>query len=189
LELEATPSLIGLVDFSYLKVGWSFFRLSLSTIAPNSTEIMALDPQGYVVSLQNNIRSRPIPWEGAVRAKTLSEEAYKYIKAIDKVRKELRCQALGHDTEGYVSLFLGGKSGTSIFPQVAKRQEILLYLLVLFDDAIQGTIILQLPSNYMLTSNQMTTISQLPYSSIQTRMRLSYRSLNNSTTPTTLLPC
>jgi V-type H+-transporting ATPase subunit H len=114
--------------------------LDLSIIVRYYKENMALDPQGYVVSLQNNIRSRPIPWEGAVRAKQLSEDAYAHIKAIDKVRTELRCQALDSDEAGYVSLFLGGKSGASIFQQVAKRQEILHHLLVLFGDAIQGTI-------------------------------------------------
>jgi V-type H+-transporting ATPase subunit H len=99
---------------------------------------MSLDPQGYVVSLQNNIRSRPIPWEGAVRAKTITDDANKKIKAIDKVRKEQRKQVLDSDPEEYVSLFLGAKNEQSIFTAVSKRQDILLYLLVLFDDSIQG---------------------------------------------------
>jgi V-type H+-transporting ATPase subunit H len=99
---------------------------------------MSLDPQGYVVSLQNNIRSRPIPWEGAVRAKTITEDANKKIKAIDKVRKEQRKQVLDSDPASYVSLFLGGSNEESVFESVAKRQEILLYLLVLFEECIQG---------------------------------------------------
>jgi V-type H+-transporting ATPase subunit H len=100
---------------------------------------MALDPQGYVASLQNNIRSRPIPWEGAVRAKTITEDANKRIKAIDKVRKEQRKQVLDSDPASYVSLFIGGQNEQNVFQAVAKRQDILLYLLVLFEDSIQGT--------------------------------------------------
>jgi V-type H+-transporting ATPase subunit H len=99
---------------------------------------MSLDTQGYVASLQNNIRSRPIPWEGAVRAKTIGDDANKKIKAIDKVRKEQRKQALDTETNSYVSLFFGGKGEQSIFQSVVKRQDILLYLLVLFEDSIQG---------------------------------------------------
>jgi V-type H+-transporting ATPase subunit H len=99
---------------------------------------MSLDSQGYVFSLQNNIRSRPIPWEGAVRAKTITDDANKKIKAIDKVRKELRKEVLDSDPTSYVSLYLGGKNEQSVFASLAKRQDILLYLLVLFEDSIQG---------------------------------------------------
>jgi V-type H+-transporting ATPase subunit H len=99
---------------------------------------MSLDPPGYIVSLQNNIRSRPIPWEGAVRAKTITEGDHKKIKAIDKVRKEQRKQILESETNSYVSLFLGGEKEAGIFQSAAKRQDIILYLLVLLDDSIQG---------------------------------------------------
>lgn len=99
---------------------------------------MALDPQGYVASLQSNIRSRPIPWEGAVRAKTITEDANKKIKAIDKVRKDQRKQVLDADPAAYVSLFIGDEKDQNVFQAVAKRQDILLYLLVLFEDSIQG---------------------------------------------------
>ena len=62
----------------------------------------------------------------------------KKIKAIDKVRKEQRKQVLDSDPDSYVSLFLGGSNEESVFESVAKRQEILLYLLVLFEECIQG---------------------------------------------------
>src|ERR1700712_4608004 len=99
---------------------------------------MSLDPPTYVLSLQNNIRARPISWEGAVRVKTLSEQDLKKIKAIDKVRKEQRKQTLESETDSYVSLFLGGKDGRSIFQAAAKRQDIVQYMLVMVDDAIEG---------------------------------------------------
>jgi len=101
---------------------------------------MSLDPPSYVVSLQNNIRSRPIPWEGAVRQKTISETHHQKIKAIDKVRKDERKQVLEKETDTYVSLFLGGKDGESILSSAAKRQDIVVYLLVLLDDAIEGIV-------------------------------------------------
>jgi V-type H+-transporting ATPase subunit H len=105
---------------------------------PDKPANMSLDPQGYVVTLQNNIRARPIPWEGAVRAKVITEDANKKIKAIDKVRKEQRKQILDSDPASYASLFLGGSDEPSVLQAVAKRQEFLLYLLVLFEDSIKG---------------------------------------------------
>jgi V-type H+-transporting ATPase subunit H len=100
---------------------------------------MSLDPPTYVLSLQNNIRARPISWEGAVRAKTISEADLKKIKAIDKVRKEQRKQTLDAETDHYVSLFLGGGESPSIFQTASKRQDIVQYMLVLADDAVEGT--------------------------------------------------
>jgi V-type H+-transporting ATPase subunit H len=99
---------------------------------------MSIDPPAYVLNLQNNIRARPIPWEGAVRAKTITETDYKKIKAIDKVRKEQRKGTLESETDSYVALYLGGKDGSSIFQSAVKRQDIVQYLLVLLDDSIQG---------------------------------------------------
>ncbi|KAI6967105.1 hypothetical protein KC355_g12087, partial [Hortaea werneckii] len=68
---------------------------------------MSLDPPGYILSLQNNIRARPISWEGAVRAKTITDADLKKIKAIDKVRKEQRKQTVEGDVSTYTTLLLG----------------------------------------------------------------------------------
>ncbi|KAF2094807.1 vacuolar ATP synthase subunit H [Rhizodiscina lignyota] len=97
---------------------------------------MSLDPPAYILSLQNNIRARPISWEGAVRAKTITDNDLKKIKSIDKVRKEQRRQTIEGDTESYVSLLLGGKDGQSIFQSAAKRPDIIQYMLVLSGDLI-----------------------------------------------------
>ena len=100
---------------------------------------MSLDTPSYVVSLQNNIRSRPIPWEGAVKAKTISEDEHSKIEAIAKVRKETRKQVLENESAKYVNLFLGGGDGCqSVLQAASKRQEIEVYLLVLLDDAMEG---------------------------------------------------
>jgi hypothetical protein len=99
---------------------------------------MSIDPPEFVRSLQNNIRSRPIPWEGAVRAKTISEAHLKKIKAVDKVRKDARKLILESQTADYVSLFLGRQDEPGILQTAAKRQDIVLYLLVLLEDLIQG---------------------------------------------------
>jgi hypothetical protein len=121
--------------------------LSSATSASTTTTIafappaaaMSVDPPEFVRSLQNNIRSRPIPWEGAVRAKTISEAHLKKIKAVDKVRREARKRILESETAEYVSLFLGRQDEPGILQTAAKRQDIVLYLLVLLEDLMQGT--------------------------------------------------
>ncbi|KAK4902074.1 H(+)-transporting V1 sector ATPase subunit H [Elasticomyces elasticus] len=97
---------------------------------------MSLDPPAYILSLQNNIRARPISWEGAVRAKTITDSDLKKIKAIDKVRKEQRKQTIEADTSTYTTLLLGNGETKSIFESAAKRLDILQYMLVLTGDLI-----------------------------------------------------
>lgn len=99
---------------------------------------MSLDPPTYILSLQNNIRQRPISWEGAVRAKTITDADLKKIKTIDKVRKEQRKQAIEDDTDNYVTLFLGSDGSPSILQAAAKRADILQYMLVLIGDIVDS---------------------------------------------------
>lgn len=99
---------------------------------------MSLDPPAYILSLQNNIRARPISWEGAVRAKTITDAELKKIKSVDKVRKEQRRQTIEGDQDGFCKLFLGGSDVKSIFESAAKRQDITQYLLVLLGDIVDG---------------------------------------------------
>ncbi|PSK37377.1 V-type proton ATPase subunit H [Elsinoe australis] len=95
-----------------------------------------MDPPAYILSLQNNIRARPISWEGAMRAKTITEHDLKRIKAIDKVRKEQRRQTIESDPDDYSSLLLGSKDSPSIFEAASKRTDIIQYMLVLTGDLI-----------------------------------------------------
>ncbi|KAL9104119.1 MAG: hypothetical protein Q9163_000921 [Psora crenata] len=99
---------------------------------------MSLDPPTYLSSLQNNIRARPIPWEGAVRAGTITDNDLKTIKAVDKVRKEQRRQTVEGNLEGYQSLILGGSMGKSVFESAAKRADVVQYMLVLTGDLLNG---------------------------------------------------
>jgi V-type H+-transporting ATPase subunit H len=92
---------------------------------------MATEAQSFLASIQNNIRGRPISWEGAVRAKK--------IKSIDKVRKDQRKQTIEGDLDSFVTLLLGGDGAQSIFEAAAKRQDIIQYMLVLLGDMIEGT--------------------------------------------------
>ena len=87
-----------------------------------------MDPPAYILSLQNNIRARPISWEGAVRAKTITESDLKKIKAIDKVRKEQRKQTVESEPDTYTTLLLGNNESPSIFQSAAKRTDIVQYL-------------------------------------------------------------
>ena len=104
---------------------------------------MSLDPPTYLSSLQNNIRARPIPWEGAVRAGTITDNDLKTIKAVDKVRKEQRRQTVEADLETYQSLILGGSKGKSVLESAAKRADVVQYMLVLTDDLLNGMRCLQ----------------------------------------------
>jgi V-type H+-transporting ATPase subunit H len=100
---------------------------------------MSTEAQSFLASIQNNIRGRPISWEGAVRAKTITDADLKKIKSIDKVRKEQRKQTIESDVDSFVTLLLGGNGSQSIFEAAAKRQDIIHYMLVLLGDMIEGT--------------------------------------------------
>jgi V-type H+-transporting ATPase subunit H len=97
-----------------------------------------VEPPTYLASLQNNIRARPIPWDGAVRAGNLADEQLKKIKSVDKVRKEQRKQNIEGDLQGYTTLLIGGKNGSSVLEKAAKRTDIIQYVLVLAADLING---------------------------------------------------
>ncbi|MCJ1484538.1 H(+)-transporting V1 sector ATPase subunit H [Schaereria dolodes] len=97
---------------------------------------MSLDPPTYLNSLQNNIRARPIPWEGAVRAGTITDQDLKKIKAVDKVRKEQRRQTVENDVGAYRSLLLGGDDARSVLESASKRADVIQYILVLTGDLI-----------------------------------------------------
>ena len=99
---------------------------------------MSLDPPTYLSSLQNNIRARPIPWDGAVRSGTIIEEQLTRIRAVDKVRKEQRKTTVEGDLEAYKKLFLGSESEKSVFESAAKRADVVQYVLVLLGDLLEG---------------------------------------------------
>ena len=99
---------------------------------------MSLDPPTYLNSLQNNIRARPIPWEGAVRAKTITDQDLKRIKAVDKVRKDQRRKTVEENFDSYRSLFLGGDKDVSVLQAASKRVDVVQYILVLAGDLLNG---------------------------------------------------
>jgi len=109
---------------------------------------MSLDPPTYLSSLQNNIRARPIPWDGAVRAGTITEDQLNKIRAVDKVRKEQRKQTVEGDLKGYRVLFVGGESAQSILESAAKRADVVQYILVLLGDLLEGA---QIITSFLLS--------------------------------------
>ncbi|KEF55699.1 V-type H+-transporting ATPase 54 kDa subunit [Exophiala aquamarina CBS 119918] len=114
---------------------------------------MSLTPPAYLSSLQNNIRARPIPWDGAVRAGNLTEDHLKKIRAVDKVRKEQRKQTIEKDVQSFSALLVGGNQGGSVLDKASKRSDILQYILVLATDLINdvpelASAILQQPEPY-----------------------------------------
>lgn len=101
---------------------------------------MSLDPPTYLNSVQNNIRARPIPWDGAVRTGTITDDDLKKIKAVDKVRKEQRRQTVESDINSYQALILGGDERKSVLESAIKRPDVLQYMLVLTGDLLNGMI-------------------------------------------------
>ncbi|TVY59542.1 V-type proton ATPase subunit H [Lachnellula suecica] len=99
---------------------------------------MSLDPPTYLASLQNNIRARPIPWDGAVRAGTISEDQLSKIRAVDKVRKEQRKQIIEGDLDGYRELIVGGGGKKSVLESAATSAHVAQYVLVLLGDLLDG---------------------------------------------------
>lgn len=112
----------------------------------NLVSIMAaLDPPPYLLSLQTNIRARPIPWDGAVRAGSISEWQLERVKAVDKVRRDVRVRTVEADVDGYVRLLVGADEGGggdgSILDSARNRADIVQYVLVLAADLVQGRLL------------------------------------------------
>ncbi|KAI1755016.1 armadillo-type protein [Xylaria castorea] len=99
---------------------------------------MSLDPPPYLGSLQNNIRQRPIPWDGAARAGTVTESQLAKIRAVDKVRKEQRKQVVESDLDGYRILFVGEPGNPGVLESASRRSDVVQYILVLLSDLLQG---------------------------------------------------
>ncbi|KAI9790257.1 MAG: H(+)-transporting V1 sector ATPase subunit H [Peltula sp. TS41687] len=116
---------------------------------------MSADPPAYLLSLQNNIRARPIPWDGAVRAGHISEAHLAKIRSADKVRKEQRRRVVEEDLPGFRALLLGGSDNNekSVLVSAKKRPDVVQYMLVLTGDLIDGKpqlahILLEHPTPY-----------------------------------------
>merc|ERR1712093_789081 len=105
---------------------------------PATAFVMSLDPPPYLASLQNNIRSRPIPWDGCSRAGTISDDQLSKIRAVDKVRKEQRKEVVERDLDGYRTLFVGGNGKPSVLESAVKRGDVVQYILVLLGDLLDG---------------------------------------------------
>lgn len=100
---------------------------------------MSLDPPTYLASLQSNIRQRPIPWDGAVRAGTLTDEQYNKIRAVDKAKKpEQRKETVEGDIEGYRLLFVGAEGKKSVLESASQHTNVIQYILVLLSDLLDG---------------------------------------------------
>ncbi|KAI3331847.1 armadillo-type protein [Xylariaceae sp. AK1471] len=99
---------------------------------------MSLDPPPYLGSLQNNIRQRPIPWDGAARAGTITEDQLAKIRAVDKVRKDQRKQVVESDLDGYRILFVGELGTPGVLESASRRSDVVQYILVLLSDLLQG---------------------------------------------------
>ncbi|KAI0012908.1 armadillo-type protein [Xylariaceae sp. FL0662B] len=99
---------------------------------------MSLDPPPYLGSLQNHIRQRLIPWDGAVRQGSITDGQLAKIRAIDKVKKEQRKQIVQGDLDGYRILFVGEPGTPGVLELASKRSDVVQYILVLLSDLLDG---------------------------------------------------
>jgi V-type H+-transporting ATPase subunit H len=113
----------------------------LNTTKPGNepTVTMPLDPPPFLSSLQNNIRQRPIPWDGAVRANTINQGQLAKIRAVDKVKKDQRKEVVEGDLDGYRILFVGEAGTPSVLELARQRSEVVQYILVLLSDLLDST--------------------------------------------------
>lgn len=104
---------------------------------------MSLDPPTYLASLQNNIRQRPIPWDGQVRAGTLTDDQLAKIKAVERAKKDMRKEIVEADLDGYRILFVSEDAKPSVLELASKRHtEVVQYILVLLKDLLDGEALL-----------------------------------------------
>lgn len=95
--------------------------------------IMSLDPPTYLASLQSNIRQRPIPWEGAVRAGTLTEDQHAKIRAADKAKNsDQKRQIVEGDLDGYRLLLVGGDGKPSVLETASKQPNVIQYIWLIY---------------------------------------------------------
>lgn len=98
---------------------------------------MFLAPPAYLVTLQNNIRQRPIPWDGAVRSGIITDEQLTRIRAVDRAKKpDTKRSIVEDDIDAYTSLFAGDAGRPSVLESAAKQPPMLQYILVLLGDLI-----------------------------------------------------
>ncbi|CRK23297.1 hypothetical protein BN1723_012931, partial [Verticillium longisporum] len=130
-DLERQLARLGLVQLLQREPG--------SHPRPSTTAAMSLDPPTYLASLQNNIRQRPIPWDGAVRAGTITEDHLARIRAADKAKKpEARKEVVEADLDGYRLLFVGEQGKPSAIEKAGKNANVIHYVLVLLSDLLQS---------------------------------------------------
>ena len=100
---------------------------------------MSLDPPAFLGQLQSNVRQRPIPWDGAVRAGTITANQLDLIRAVDKAKKpEIRVQLVESDLDRYRVLFVGEPGQASVLQTATKQANVVQYILVLFGDLLDG---------------------------------------------------
>jgi len=73
-----------------------------------------------------------------VRAGTLTDDQLTKIRAVDKVKREVRKQTVEADLDGYRVLFVGGSGKKSVLESAAKRQDVVQYILVLLSDLLDS---------------------------------------------------
>ncbi|KAM7188836.1 V-type proton ATPase subunit H [Rhypophila sp. PSN 637] len=100
----------------------------------------------YLSSFLANVEGRPVPWDGAVRDGSLTEEHLAKIRACDRLKNTkqsdqtaARKRLVEADLDGYRLLFVGGPGKKSVLEMAASRQndKVLKYILVLLNRLLE----------------------------------------------------
>lgn len=87
-----------------------------------------------------------------MRAGTLTDDQLARIRAVDKVKRDVRKQTVESDLDGYRILFVGGPGKKSVLESASKRQDVVQYILVLLSDLLDSmSLPLSLPLAARLT--------------------------------------
>lgn len=108
-------------------------------------------PQVYISSqflddIQSNIRVRPIPWEGYVRANLLSASDAGLIKSIEKQTREKRLAIVEKEVDNYSATIM------RLLKDIT-REDVVKYLLCLTSDLMSGMFAEFVLSDFLCLSN------------------------------------
>ncbi|KAJ2897265.1 ARM repeat-containing protein [Zalerion maritima] len=94
--------------------------------------------EDFLTSVRNSIRQRTIPWEGAVRASTITENHLLKIQSVSKAKKDAdKREIVESDLDGYRILFVGEPGNPSVLESASNRSDVVQYVLVLLGDLLE----------------------------------------------------
>lgn len=112
------------------KIGSGIFFFLIRTILIHYTnKILPTISSQYLDEIQTNIRVRPIPWEGYVRANLLTANEASLIKSTEKEQPEKRSEIIGKNSDKYADTIVDLLSRIS-------RDDVIKYILSFAEEVV-----------------------------------------------------